>query len=807
MPNSDARTDLLDPLIGRAPELERLSELVGEHRLVTITGPGGTGKTRLARSVLDRWREGKVGWFVDLSATTDRDQIPQAIATIVATEDPGTEPPIDLIVRILADQEALLVLDNLEQLPGAAEPIEDLLRAAPSVVVLGTSRLPLGTLGERQMELAPLDLPRTGNPGAVVGSPAGALFLARARALGRLEELDEQTALDVIELVRRLDGLPLAIELAAARTRALSPREIITRLDQRGLAGVGSAPGNESRSLLAVLDWTLSMLSPEGMAVIQAGSICAGFDLALIETILPNHDGLAGVESLLMLGLLNREPNALGESRFRLLEVVRAEVRRRLDAQAVEAIQGRLTEELSTRAAIWYDSPSTDWREHLLRSDSDASNYLMALDHLERVDIEAALMLWHHLERFWMARGRLGEGKARFERLRAKATQPSVGLARALSTMTVMEAMTIGPRLARGWLEEALRVAEAVQDRWSAFRNLEGLILVAASDDDRETASFALGRLDALGDRPDDEPYLRLGARHSRALAIGVIHGEESDEVVRAFRDVRDQLGDEATNPTLAWSTAANLSEIHAYRGEFELAAENARRAIAGSTAMEDDRSIGFAYNLLAAATAELGKVDEAIEALRASQRHGLETAEIEWLIEHLTKAMPVALMAGLPLVAARAWGVVSRLIETGQGGLTGPDQRRVQSVLKRVRAAAPSLQVELAIREGQDLDALPFIRELPEILSDGARRSAIGATGRRPTAGRHSELTKREVEILRLVGLGRSDSEIGEALFISPKTASVHVANVKGKLGASSRLEIALKARELGLVEGLPPT
>ncbi len=228
----------------------------------------------------------------------------------------------EAVLRALRAGPTVLAVDNLEQVAGAGALLVRFLQSAGMLTIIATSRTPLGVRGEVEFAVRPLPLPEDRTKIAVEASASGALFLTRARELRPDLDLDESTASDVALLLAQLDGLPLAIELAAARTRAASPGEILRRLESRGIDAIDGQPGDEHRSLAVILEWTLLQLPQRDVAVLEAVAVCAGFDLEFVDAIVPGGRGVELIESLLALGLVRRAGTIGGVSRFTLLETI-----------------------------------------------------------------------------------------------------------------------------------------------------------------------------------------------------------------------------------------------------------------------------------------------------------------------------------------------------------------------------------------------------------------------------------------------------------------------------------------------------
>jgi len=289
----------LTSFVGRAAQIDEVAGLLGEFRMVTVIGPGGSGKTRLAgevaRRAAARFADG--AWLVELGPVQDPAQVASVVAAALGVrEQPGLSTA-DAVARVLARQQLLLVLDNCEQvIGGAAALCARVLAVADDLRVLATSREPLRVAGEARYRLAPLTLPGLDDLGEAAGAEAVALFADRARQADTRFALDEQTGPAVVRLVRRLDGMPLAIELAAARVEALGVTQLLDRLDDRFdllTTGDRAAP-DRHRSLAATVDWSYQLLDEHEQQVFRAVSVFPGpFTLEAAEAVAGKGAGAA----------------------------------------------------------------------------------------------------------------------------------------------------------------------------------------------------------------------------------------------------------------------------------------------------------------------------------------------------------------------------------------------------------------------------------------------------------------------------------------------------------------------------------
>jgi predicted ATPase/class 3 adenylate cyclase len=684
-------------LVGREREVQTVRSLClrRDVRLVTVTGPGGIGKTRLglqvAAELMGQYPDGV--FFVDLAPISEPDLVISTIAHVLGLREAGGRPLRETVTAYLHEKRLLLLLDNFEQLLLAAPLVADLLAACPRLAVLVTSRAVLHLRGEREFAVPPLALPEATHAAsveAVGGFAAIALFVQRAVEARADFVLTRENAPSVAEICRRLDGLPLALELAAARLRVLSPEALLRRLERRLPLLTGGArdlPARQ-RGLRDTIAWSHGLLDEDerrlfrrlavfvgGWTVGAAEAVCAPGNL--------NVNVLDCLESLASKSLIRRSEVCEGEPRFGMLETIREYALEELDASGEAArIRDSHAEFCLSLAEIarpeLISRRQVAWRSRL-EAEHDNMRAALAWSLEAPEGVRVALRLPCALYRFWQRGGHVGEGREWVARALARSDPArSETQAMLLNAAGVLARAQGDNAPARPYFGESLRIYRQLGDSWGVANALHNLASVILYEGDYERATALLDESlttwRELGDRWGLAQVLMI-----RGLVAQNVGAEDSatalhEESLRLLREAGD-----------LWGIATQLGELGVLargRGHFERAAALFNECLAMRRAFDDLE--GVAWSLRNLGGVALGQRDptRASGLYRQSLRVYRELGHRWAPIVCLEGVAAVEALSGQPVRSALLLGAAEVLREAAREPLPRPERaRHVQSV------------------------------------------------------------------------------------------------------------------------------
>jgi len=786
----------LTSFVGRAGPVAEVTGLLERYRLVTVTGPGGSGKTRLAIEVANRvagqFADGV--WLAELATTRDPAQVPTLVAVALGVRERSGETSADAVARVLARQQLLLVLDNCEHaIDAAAALCARLLSAADDLRVLATSREPLRVEGEGRYRLAPLALPSPNDP-ADTGCESMALFADRARLIDARFALDGQAGPVVARLVRRLDGIPLAIELAAARVEALGAAQLLDLIGDRfDLLTAGHRMAvDRQRSLAATVDWSYRLLDDHERQVFRAVSVFPGpFTLQAAEAVAGPGTGPAVLHLVDCSLLVPPRADPDGRSRYVMLETLRAYGAGLLteageEARAAAALAGYALEVAEQAAAGLQTGTGELAAARWLDAEDATVRYGLAwaLEH----DADMTLRLAVALAPWWYLRGR--------------------------------------PADEYPLLRQAARHAAPGSEAWCAAESWLGWAALSSADLAGSLGHFTAIRDAVSGRRPSRMLADCLGGRSLTLVNLGRF-GEAAEDARRALAVAR-----EIGYPAGEALALADVTIPMCYAGDFEGALRLARQAeqipadIPGWIAR-------LSSNILTAVLLAAGDLAAAERSCAAGLARAQEAGDVR------NQPRMLADMASLDLRAGRFEDAAAHLRESLQiaaraasrvevlngldccGHLCAATGRAAEALTVWAAYVAILRQDEFADQPAYALRRNEPLRQARQVLGDDRARAAEdrGASMSLATASEYAlllttpgpqqcaaapgvgQLSARERELVTLVAQGRTDAEIAALLFISVRTVGSHLDRIRDKTGCRRRADLTRLALAAGLV------
>jgi predicted ATPase/DNA-binding CsgD family transcriptional regulator len=783
-----------------------------------LCGPGGIGKTRLALrlacEVVTGFPDG--AWLAELADTRDPALIPARVAAMLGVREETGRPLTETLAEALRPRQLLLILDTCEHVVDAsAALVQQLLAGCPGLRVIATSREPLRVRGETVWRVPPLELPGQAGElaaGELARHEAIRLFADRAAAARPGFALAAANAAAVARLCRTLDGIPLAIELAAARVGALSVEQIAARLDDRFqllATGDRTAPARQ-QTLRAAVDWSYELLTGPEQVLLRRLAVLSGWNLDMAEQVcadeaVPASRVLDVLAALIDKSLVTLDTEVEGDARYRLLDTIREYAADRLNAsgEALAMHQRhrdyllRMADSIMARAFVRGDPPWPERVSLYRKAFAERDNFRAALAFcLERGEAEEGVSLCWALRSPWVVYGDVAEGAGWLDRFtRLGGDLPPLARGRALTLRADLAFEQQDYAVAAERAQAALDLLQSLPaaGRAGPLRLLALISLRAGRHDE------ALARVDAAGqaaraDGDDWEEGLALAVRAAILGRQGLL-----DEAERAFADALDLLQD--NNRWGMAHTVYGLGRLATARGDHAAALRHFRAALA--IYREVDARPDMARVLAGIGSVALAQGDLALASasLTESVRLSLATGQRLTIARGLEAYAVLAAASGDPAGSARLAGAACALREaasdnpgraaSGAGYLLGPAREQLGP------DAAAALLAEGAAMSPHEAFRLAAAFAADRAPGGSAGQDGPAADAGPPDTGAAGALTAREREIAALIARGLSNRGIAGELVISPATAARHVANILAKLGFSSRAQVAAWAAQ----------
>jgi non-specific serine/threonine protein kinase len=807
----------LTSFIGRERELAEVERLVSTSRLVTLTGSGGCGKTRLAIQVANEMRGTFADgvWLIDFVPLRAPELVPQSVAQTLGLRSSPNQSFNELLLNFARPKQLLLILDNCEHLIAAiAQFVQELLTEATGLHILVTSRQPLALGGEmiypmRGLAWPSVELAITLNSEDLKQYDAVYLFFERARAISPQFKITPDNRLAIVEICRRLDGIPLALELASARCKILTLQQIAARLDDR-FALLASSRHNarvtHHQTLRAAIDWSFDLLTPEeGTLLCQLAIFDAGCTLDAVETVcaengITKQDTLDLLSSLVDKSLVVAETVGQAEARYKLLETIREYALDKLDELGeIVPLRDRHLDFFVSRAEeiapkLQQSSPYQGlW---MIWLDGEMDNIRAALDWaLESSQVEAGLRLAEALLIFWTIHGSMQEGLNWHERLLAQADEHVNIMLRARAALNAgMLAGLLGDTsAARAYERTTVTLCQAAGKEGAQLLALAQapINLAAIINGDFAGVYTTLEHSRQLSPEVEDELELPFGLATQGLAAIGLGKYQIARSLLEEALPAQQKVGDPWRIAVII-SFLAHLEHWEQNYGRARVLYEEALTGFreVGATHEEPRTLQGLAHVHL-----QQGHLEQAYalicESVMAYQGEGNPKGLGECLIGFGVLASE----CGMPAEAVRLLTTGATHGKSLYLALLLSEGKEYDRYLAAARSQLTEQQFEQAqeIGRSQTLEeALEYALALPLASATPATKIHAGFGG----------LTEREREIVALIVQGKRNSEIAEHLVLSKRTVEKHVANILSKLELASRAQIVRWAMEHNLAK-----